>query len=379
MRTSTVIILLLLSGAAHAFAGTTPTDTTFTYQARLDDGGEPADGNYNIDVRLWNAEEGGSQIGATQLFNNIAVADGLVTLELDFGASAFDNTDRWLGFTINGTPMGSRQPVTRTPYAIQTRGIRVDSIGRVGIGTNAPTFRLHVVADGGTGILSDVTSAGGFATGVIGKSSSPDGIGVRGEGGIGVNAVGEGKGVQASGGAVGVYGYSDAGTGVEGKCDNKSGFDFNATGAGMNYGATSSRRWKRNIVPIADPLGMLAAMRGVTFVWDAEHGGHHDVGMIAEEVGEVLPEIVNYETNGIDAIGMDYSKLTPLLVEAVKALRAEKDAEIASLRAEKHAEIAELRATNESLADESTELRNRLDRLESLVRQLAIDKKGALP
>ena len=55
-------------------------------------------------------------------------------------------------------------------------------------------------------------------------------------------------------------------------------------------------------------------------------GGQHDVGMVAEEVGEVLPEIVEYEEYGIDATGMDDSKLTPLLVEAVKALKAENDA-----------------------------------------------------
>ena len=47
--------------------------------------------------------------------------------------------------------------------------------------------------------------------------------------------------------------------------------------------------------------------------------------MIAEEVGKVLPEIVVYEENGIDASGMDYSKITPLLIEAVKALKAEND------------------------------------------------------
>ena len=68
------------------------------------------------------------------------------------------------------------------------------------------------------------------------------------------------------------------------------------------------------------------------------------MGMIAEEVGLVLPEIVDYEENGIDAIGMDYSKLTPVLVEAVKTLKdqadrrqnqlTEKDREIATLRVE---------------------------------------------
>jgi hypothetical protein len=51
------------------------------------------------------------------------------------------------------------------------------------------------------------------------------------------------------------------------------------------------------------------------------------------------------EENGIDANGMDYSKLTPLLVEAVKALRAEKDAEIKEQEAtiaRQQAAIAEL-------------------------------------
>jgi hypothetical protein len=45
--------------------------------------------------------------------------------------------------------------------------------------------------------------------------------------------------------------------------------------------------------------------------------------MIAEEVGKVQPEIVAYEKNGTDAIGMDYSKITPLLLEAIKAQQAE--------------------------------------------------------
>jgi len=77
----------------------------------------------------------------------------------------------------------------------------------------------------------------------------------------------------------------------------------------------------------------MAALRGVYFNWDKEHGGQHDIGMIAEEVGAVVPEIVQYEENGIDAIGMDYSKLSPLLVAAVNALRAEKDQQIIELEA----------------------------------------------
>ena len=117
------------------------------------------------------------------------------------------------------------------------------------------------------------------------------------------------------------------------------------------FGAVSSRRWKNNVEPISDPLRKLARLRGVYFDWDDEHGGQHDVGMIAEQVGEVLPEIVNYEENGIDAIGMDYSKLTPLLVEAVNALRAEKDAEIEALRKANAAIVARLHEMEAMLAE----------------------------
>ena len=70
-------------------------------------------------------------------------------------------------------------------------------------------------------------------------------------------------------------------------------------------------------------LEKLSEIRGVTFDWDEEHGGAHAAGFIAEEVGEVLPEVVFYEDNGIDAKGMDHSKMTPLLVEAANAMRAE--------------------------------------------------------
>jgi hypothetical protein len=140
---------------------------------------------------------------------------------------------------------------------------------------------------------------------------------------------------------------------VWGQSNSTSGFDFYAAGAGTNYGSASSIRWKHNVEPIDRPLEKIARLRGVTYDWDAEHGGHHDVGMIAEEVGQVLPEIVQYEENGADAIGMDYSKLTPLLVEAVKELSVkleQRDAAMSALRAEKDAEFGALRTENAALA-----------------------------
>lgn len=83
----------------------------------------------------------------------------------------------------------------------------------------------------------------------------------------------------------------------------------------------SSRRWKTNIRPIEGAMEKIRRLRGVTYDWKAD--GKHDIGLIAEEVGEVVPEVVAYEDNGIDARSVDYARLVALLIEAVKEQQKE--------------------------------------------------------
>ena len=78
----------------------------------------------------------------------------------------------------------------------------------------------------------------------------------------------------------------------------------------------SSRRWKTNIQTLPDALAKVEQLRGVSY--DLKDSGKHEIGVIAEEVGKVLPEVVSYEKNGQDASGVDYSRLTAVLIEAVK-------------------------------------------------------------
>jgi trimeric autotransporter adhesin len=78
----------------------------------------------------------------------------------------------------------------------------------------------------------------------------------------------------------------------------------------------SSRRWKTNIHPLENALSKVEKLRGVSY--ELKDSGKHEIGVIAEEVGQVVPEVVSYEKNGKDAKGVDYSRLTALLIEAVK-------------------------------------------------------------
>lgn len=143
MRTLRIVacLVVIAASAGIAYAGG---DTAFTYQGRLLDAGEPANGLFDFGFGLWDAANAGNQIGSTQILNGVPVADGLFTAQIDFGADAFDNAERWLEIAVDATTLSPRQPITRAPYSIQTRGIFVDNAGKVGIGTTAPSARLSL-------------------------------------------------------------------------------------------------------------------------------------------------------------------------------------------------------------------------------------------
>lgn len=85
----------------------------------------------------------------------------------------------------------------------------------------------------------------------------------------------------------------------------------------------SDRRWKANILPIADPRSQLAQLSGYTYTWRAHPDADPQVGLIAQEVRTVFPALVHESAEGY--LSVDYAKLTPLLLEAHKALQAEVD------------------------------------------------------
>jgi hypothetical protein len=92
----------------------------------------------------------------------------------------------------------------------------------------------------------------------------------------------------------------------------------------------SDMRWKTNIKPLQGALDNVAKLQGVSYQWntkDYPDKGFDDkpqVGFIAQEVEPVLPELVITDNKGFKSVA--YDKMTAVLVEAVKELKAQNDA-----------------------------------------------------
>jgi hypothetical protein len=84
--------------------------------------------------------------------------------------------------------------------------------------------------------------------------------------------------------------------------------------------STSDINFKTNIYPISGALDKITQIGGYEFDWipNQEHHGFtgHDVGVIAQEIEKVLPEVVTTRDSGYK--GVKYEKIVPLLIQAIK-------------------------------------------------------------
>ena len=84
--------------------------------------------------------------------------------------------------------------------------------------------------------------------------------------------------------------------------------------------STSDINLKQNIAVIENALEKIDAIRGVTFAWNCEYKKGNDVGVIAQEVESIVPEAVITRADGYKAV--DYHRLIPLLIQAIKELKS---------------------------------------------------------
>ncbi len=105
---------------------------------------------------------------------------------------------------------------------------------------------------------------------------------------------------------------------------NISGSQIEASGDVIAFGS-SDERLKDNIQPITEPLWKVSQIGGYTFDWNDKQNTYegHDVGVVAQEIHKVLPEVVAERSNGY--LGVKYEKIVPLLIESIKELKKEVD------------------------------------------------------
>lgn len=260
----------------------TPLGNGITFQGKLNEADDPANGPFDFQFTLYDAASGGSQVGDTLTLNDVSVINGLFTVQLNFDTSAFQGEARWLEIAVRPgestaryTLLSPRQMITAVPYALSlqpgaavngTSGTVILSLsgGAVGLDSSGSLYGVygHSNNEVGRGVVGVVSAINGGNVGVYGQSDSGSGYGVYGwasaGSGDGIGVYGESKN------HVGVYGVSisDHGRGVIGRVPSPTGdtvgvvgySDSNEGTGTFGYGAlygvcgTSNSNYGRGVV-----------------------------------------------------------------------------------------------------------------------------------
>lgn len=164
--------------------------TAFSYQGQLNKAGTPANGNFEMEFKLFDTVTDGNQIGDVVTIGSLPVINGHFTASLDFGSYSFDDVNpRFLEISVR--PAGSqdpfvillpRQPVRSTPFAIQARKAAVADVANNALqlgGIDASEY-VTTTSAGNAFIRNGTTMQDNAGFHVVG-----DGI-IRGRAGVGI-------------------------------------------------------------------------------------------------------------------------------------------------------------------------------------------------
>lgn len=171
------------------------------------------------------------------------------------------------------------------------------------------------VANATTTVGQAIGNAIGAGVGGIGTSPGTTGGGLAGMGsgahGVAATAAATGSGMGGlGGGGVGGGGVGSGGVG--------NGSGASSAGGSSAGSAYSDIRMKEDIRPIGNAINKVRKLDGVTFDMDGKRG----TGLVAQQVEDVLPEVVHRDANGMRMV--DYGNIVGLLVEAIKEMDGKK-------------------------------------------------------
>ncbi len=225
--------------------------------------------------------------------------------------------------------------------------MRLDSSGNVGIGTSSPNALLHVKSSGNgeieveraSGALINIQAQS--SVGVIGTDSNHDfrlktnssvRVTLDTSGNLLVgNTITPSSNNQGAGfintGASGLVQWQ-AGTTTTSSVSVARFYNPNGnvgsiqlSGSATSYVTSSDQRLKDNIVDAPSASDDIDAIQVRSFDWKAD-GSHQKYGMVAQELQTVAPEAVSAPEDPEEMMGVDYSKLVPMMLKEIQSLRA---------------------------------------------------------
>jgi hypothetical protein len=161
------VCYLILVTSCHAQGG------AFSYQGRLNDGANPANGSYDLIFSVWDAASGPAQIGGALTNSAVPLTNGVFTIALDFGPGVFTGSPRWLEIGVRSNGSGSfallspRQELRLTPYAMFAASAGVVTNGSVTAGqlrtTGSPSSGQILTYDGSSLVWQTPAASGAWA------------------------------------------------------------------------------------------------------------------------------------------------------------------------------------------------------------------------
>ena len=196
-----------------------------------------------------------------------------------------------------------------------TTRLTIKAGGDVGINNTNPQAKLHVNHDGSNGGAGDsdygILAMAGNGQATIGARHTGDGYANLNLGGSS-NFWHISKRLSADGYRLEYYWFN--GSAFDSKFKFETNGNFTATGDVVAY---SDARVKENIVTIDNALDKVKEMRGVYYNrTDQEDDKSKKVGVIAQEIEKVLPEVVTTDNKGMKAVA--YGNIVGVLIEAIK-------------------------------------------------------------
>lgn len=211
--------------------------------------------------------------------------------------------------------------------------------GGVGIGTNAPEGPWHVqkgsagaVTANSNSIAVFETSAGNGWLSILGPDNTERGLLFTEPSNAVAGAI-----VFDQGGGGNDIGFRTGGNVTNMTLDASGNLTVSGCVDGNNTACASDERFKTNIATVDDALAIVGRLRGVRYQWRTnEFPERHfelgaQYGVIAQEVHEVLPELIRKREDGY--LSVEYNGLIPLLIEGMKEQQRQIDELKAALRA----------------------------------------------